>query len=134
MKIEIKNIEYFLPKKLITNEDLERENPDWDMFKTGEKTGVYSRHFAEEDETAFDLSVKACEKLFSSGDIKVEDIGGIIYCTQSPDYIMPSNAFLVHKHFNFSHKTLAFDINLACSGYPYGLVLASSLIESNVAK
>ena len=87
MKIEIKNIEYYLPKKFITNEDFEREHPDWDMLKTGDKTGVYSRHFAEEDETAFDLSVRACEKLFRNSDIKVEDIDGIIFCTQSPDYI-----------------------------------------------
>ena len=134
MNIQIKHIEYYLPGSPITNSELGKLNPNWDMDKTADKTGVYSRHFAKPDETAYDLAIQACEKLFANNSIDKDEIDGIIVCTQSPDYIMPSNAFLIHKHFNLKHNVLAFDINLACSGYSYGLVLAASLINSAVAK
>jgi len=133
MKIEIRNIEYYLPKKLITNEDLEREHPDWDMFKTGDKTGVIQRHFADIEETAFDVSVKACEKLFENSDIKVDDIDGIIFCTQSPDYFLPTTACLVQERLGIPTTAGALDFNLGCSGFVYGLSLARGLVETGQA-
>lgn len=132
MKIEINKIEYYLPEKVVTNLDLQNEFPEWDMEKTASKTGVFSRHFAESNETSLDLAIKACDKLFL--EIDKEIIDGIIFCTQSPDYIMPSNSFLIHKHFGLEHKVFAFDLNLACSGYAYGMVIASSMINSGIAK
>jgi len=132
MGISIKNIEYYLPENIITNEDLKIENPDWDMEKVFAKTGVYKRHISRIDETAFDLSVKACEKLFIKIDKDIID--AIICCTQSPDYIMPSNAFLLQKHFKLSKNIFAFDFNHACTGFVYGLLIAESFINSGLAK
>src|SRR5690349_9493289 len=101
MNIKVEQIEYYLPENLITNEDFQKLNPTWEMEKAAQKTGVYKRYFAKDNETAFDLAVKACDRLFQNERIKKEYIDGIIFCTQSPDYIMPSNAFLLHKRLNF---------------------------------
>lgn len=132
MNAAIRSIEYYLPENLVTNADLQKQYPGWDFEKIDKKTGVLKRYIAAPDETAFDLSVKACEKLFASYD--KEQIDGIIYCTQSPDYIMPSNSFLLQKHFQLPGNAFAFDFNHACTGYIYGLMMAKSFIKSGVAK
>lgn len=133
MGVIIKQIEYFLPEKIITNLDIQNEHPEWDIQKVAEKSGVYERHIASISETAFNLACKAVEKLFESGVIAINDIQGIVFCTQSPDFIMPSNAFLIHKHFGLPANVWAFDYNLACSGYIYGLAISRGMLETNMA-
>ncbi len=133
MSLKIKCIEYYLPEKVISNNDLALENPDWDVNKIALKTGVLNRHIAESNETAFDLSIKAVQKLFDSGQIKKNDIDGIIFCTQSNDYIMPSNSFLIHKYFKFDERVWSFDYNLACSGYVFGLAISRGFLETKLA-
>ena len=71
MGIQIKEIEYFLPVNIKTNEDLQRENPEWDVAKVAVKTGIYSRHIAGDNQTALDLAVIAVEKLFAKNSIKI---------------------------------------------------------------
>ena len=134
MGVIIKSVEYYLPEKVVTNQELEALHPTWDLKKVGEKSGVYSRHLAAPEQTAFDLACKAVEKLFASGAASTASIQGIIFCTQSADYIMPSNAFLIHKHFKFPQSVWAFDYNLACSGFVYGLAIARGMIETKLAK
>lgn len=134
MGISIKAIEYYLPEIEVSNADLQLLHPTWDLNKVGEKSGVFSRHISAENETAFDLACKAIEKLFASGAVDKKEVDGIVFCTQSPDYIMPSNAFLVHKHFNFSNSVWSFDYNLACSGYIYGISICRGMIETRMAK
>jgi 3-oxoacyl-[acyl-carrier-protein] synthase-3 len=132
MNAIIKHIEYYLPEKVLTNKDLQNEFPAWDLNKIQTKSGVSSRHIAAFDETALDLSIKACEKLFTKYD--KNQIDGIIYCTQSPDYIMPSNSFLLQRYFDLSENLFCYDFNHACTGYIYGLMMAHSYIKSGLAK
>ena len=134
MGVGIKAIEYYLPENEVSNEDLQVLHPQWDLKKVGEKSGVLSRHISKDGETAFDLACKAVQKLFATEVIEKNDIDGIIFCTQSPDYIMPSNAFLIHKFFNFGNNVWAFDYNLACSGYIYGISICRGMIETDMAK
>jgi len=132
MSLIIKSIEYFLPETIVTNEDLQKENPDWNLEKVAEKSGVYQRHIAGKNETAYDLSIKACDKLFHSYD--KDNIDGIIYCTQSPDFIMPSNSFLLHKYLDLEDKIFAYDFNHACTGYIYCLAMANAFVKAGMAK
>jgi 3-oxoacyl-[acyl-carrier-protein] synthase-3 len=134
MGLIIEQIEYYLPDKVITNEDLAKENPDWDIEKIEKKSGIKSRHIAETDQTALDLAIKAIEKVLSTGFIAKDQIHAIIFCTQSPDYIMPSNSFLIHKYFNFNQEVWTFDFNLACSGFIYGLAISRGILETGLAK
>lgn len=132
MNAIIKHIEYYLPERIVSNNDLRNEFPAWDLDKIQTKSGVASRHIAASGETALDLSIKACEKLFATYD--KNEIDGIIYCTQSPDYIMPSNSFLIQRHFSLSENLFCYDFNHACTGYIYGLMMAHSYIRSGIAQ
>ncbi len=134
MNAKIGHISYFLPKNKVTNEQLEEKYPSWNMKSLVKKTGVYTRHIADDDETALDLSVVACKKFFAETGMQPESVDAILYCTQSSDYIMPPNALLLHRHFDFRNDIPAFDINLACSGYIYGLSIAKAMVVSQMAK
>jgi 3-oxoacyl-[acyl-carrier-protein] synthase III len=134
MKIKITAIEYYLPENIVTNEALGAENPDWNMARLAERVGVNQRHVAKDNETALDLAVKACEKLFAHNAGLQEKVDGLIFCTESEDYILPPNSCILHKHFGWPENVLAFDFNLACSGYVYGLALAEGLIMAGRAK
>ncbi len=132
MSLIIESIEYYLPENIVTNADLQKENPDWNLEKITEKSGVYQRHIAGKNETAYDLSIKACDKLFQTND--KNNIDGIIYCTQSPDYIMPSNSFLMHKHFGLKDEMFSYDFNHACTGYIYCLAMANAFVKADMAR
>lgn len=131
--IRIEAIEYHLPETKITNEELEQKFPNWDVEKVSQKSGVRLRHMAKPEETALDLAKSACDRLFQKFPELKEEIDGIIFCTQSPDHIMPSNAFLLQEHLGLKDNLLAFDYNLACSGYVYGLSIVNGLIATGVA-
>ena len=133
MSIKLTAIDYYLPKNIVTNSDLEKENPDWDLDSVEKKTGVLERHIARQDETALDLAVEACTKLFSQNPTHKQDIDAAIFCTQSPDHIMPPNSYLLQKRLGLSESIIAYDFNLACSGYIYSLSMAHSLIYSSLA-
>ncbi len=133
MPIRIRDIEYYLPDDVVTNDDLQHQHPDWDIQRVGEKAGVKKRRIARPGETSLNLAERACDILFSGNKALKEEVGGIVFCTQTPDYIMPSNAFLLHKYLNLKSSVLAFDYNLACSGYVYGLAIVRGLIETKVA-
>lgn len=101
---------------------------------TAKYAGVDSRRKAADNETACDLAVKAANKLFSGSGIKAEDIDFLIYCTQSPDYFMPSTSCVIQNRLGIPTTAGAFGYDLGCSGYVYGLAIASSFVESGLAK
>lgn len=133
MDVFLNEIEYYLPKIILDNESLNQEFPEWSVDKIAEKTGIFQRHIADEDETASDMAIKAAEKLFMSSSIKKEEIKFILYCTQSPDYILPTTACLIQNSLGMSTNVGALDFNLGCSGYVYGLGVAKGLVMSGIA-
>jgi len=122
-----------LPASVLTNAQLRAEQPDWDFDRLEQRTGVVARHIAAKGETALDLALNACWELETRDELRAEKIDALIFCTQSPDYIMPPNSCLMHAKLGLRANVLALDINLACSGYVYGLRLGASLIESGAA-
>jgi 3-oxoacyl-[acyl-carrier-protein] synthase-3 len=130
----IKNISYYLPEKILTNEDLIKEFPEWTVEKIASKVGVNQRHIAANDETAADMGIKAARKLFSENDIDKSQIDFLLFCTQSPDYFLPSSACIIQNELELNTSCGALDFNLGCSGYIYGLSLAKGLIAGCIAK
>lgn len=128
------DIEYYLPELVITNHQFQATYPEWRVEQTEKRTGVYARHIARPDETAYDLALKACKKLLAKHPKLLGKVDAIIFCTQSPDYVMPSNAFLLHRDLGLGPQVIAFDYNLACSGYVYGLLIASGFLKVDAAK
>lgn len=128
----IELLEGSLPERIVTNDDLAVENPSWQMERVATKAGVLSRHVAAAGETALDLATRACEAIRCS--LRLEEIDGIVFCTQTPDYVMPSNAFLLQERLGLRDRILAFDFNLACSGFVYGLAICRGLIVAGQAR
>lgn len=133
MKAYIKEIAYALPSKVISNEELVKEFPEWSVDKIAEKVGVLERRVAALSETATDLAVLAAENLFSKGTISREEIDFVLFCTQSPDYKLPPSACIIQDKLGLKTSCGAFDFNLGCSGYEYGLAVAKGLVLSGIA-
>lgn len=130
----IKGISYYLPEKVVTNEELLQEFPEWSVDKVAAKVGVNSRHLAAADETAGDMAEKAARKLFEEYNINPKTIDFVMLCTQSPDYFLPSTACILQNRLGIPTTAGAFDYNLGCSGCVYGMVMAKGLIDSGMAK
>ena len=126
-------IEYALPEKLLTNEELGTLYKNWSAEKIFSKTGIRLRHVTSEDETAADLGVDAAEKLIAKYVELKEEIDFVLCVTQSPDYKLPTTACIIQNRLGLQKKCGAFDINLGCSGYIYGLAVAKSLVETGIA-
>lgn len=131
MGVKIENIEYYLPEVVVTNKDLEKEFLGWNAEKIESKTGVRERRVVKENETALDLALKTSEKVFRN--YERDKIDFIMLCTQSPEYYLPSGACILQNKLELKTNIGAFDYNLGCSGFIYGLALAKSLISSNIA-
>ncbi len=117
-----------LPETVETNEELHAEFPRWDMDLIYSKTGIAARHIAADDEFASDLAVAAAERLFAEHDIDRSSIDYLLFCTQTPDYPLPTTACLLQDRLKLPTSTGALDFNLGCSGFVYGLSLANGLI------
>lgn len=130
----IKGISYYLPERVVTNEELLKEFPEWSVDKVAAKVGVNSRHLAAEDETAGDMAEKAARKLFAEYSIDPKTIDFVMLCTQSPDYFLPSTACILQNRLGIPTSAGAFDYNLGCSGCVYGMAMAKGLIAGGVAK
>lgn len=123
-----------LPQRAETNEMLQRENPKWDMPLIEEKVGIRTRYIARPEETASDLGVAAAEKLFADFGIDRRQIDFLLFCTQTPDYPLPTTACLMQDRLGLRTNIGALDFNLGCSGFVYGLGLADGLIRSGSAR
>ena len=129
----IKAISYYLPERVVTNEDLVREFPEWDVEKVYNKVGVKERHLAGEAETAGDLAEKAALRLFEEYQVSPSDIDFLLLCTQSPDYRLPSTACILQDRLGIPTSAGAFDYDLGCSGCIYGMAVAKGLISAGLA-
>lgn len=131
---EIKALEYFLPEKTLDNETLSQGSDKWNPDKIQEKTGVRKRHVAQDHECASDLAFEAASRLFERNDCNRKEIDYVLFCTQSPDYFLPTTACILQDRLGIKRTAGALDFNLGCSGYVYGLSLAKGLIETDQAK
>jgi len=128
-------ISYYLPPTILTNEELEKEyeSPSWTASKIYRKTGIKSRHIAK-NELVSDLATEAGKKLFDEYGIFPSEIDFLLLCTQSPDYYLPTTACIVQDRLGILTNSGAFDYNLGCSGYVYGLATAKGLLAAGIAK
>lgn len=122
-KAYIKGISYYLPERVVTNEELLQEFPEWSVDKVAKKVGVNSRHLAAENETAGDMAEKAALKLFAEYQISPKDIDFVLLCTQSSDHFLPSTACILQHRLGIPTTAGAFDYNLGCSGCIYGMAI-----------
>jgi len=121
----------YLPKKIVTNKDLESTVDTTDEWIV-ERTGIKQRHKAEENETTSSMAVQASIDALSSANIQPEDIDLIIVATTTPDQIFPSTACIVQNKLKI--KAPAFDIQAACTGFVYAVSIADNYIKAGLNK
>ena len=121
----------YLPKKILTNKDLESivdTTDEWIL----ERTGIKQRHIAQENETTSFMATQASLDAMKSAGIKHTDIDLIIVATTTPDQIFPSTACIVQNKLNI--KAPAFDVQAACTGFIYALSIADNYIKTGMSK
>lgn len=99
-----------------------------------DKIGVKERRFSDEHTCASDLCYAAAENLIQEQQINREEIDLLLFISQTPDYRMPATSILLQERLGLSRSTIAFDINLGCSAFLYGLTVAYSMITSGAVK
>lgn len=122
------------PAAVEDNEYLGAKFPHWDMELIYAKTGIRVRHIADRNECVSDLGVAAGQKLFQTYGIDPGSIDFLLFCTQTPDYPLPTTACLVQDRLGLRTSIGALDFNLGCSGFVYGLSLADGLIRGGAAR
>ena len=127
---KISRIEYYLPETVLSNADLVVLHPEWNAQKVERKVGIRNRHIAAPEETALDMAVKAALKLFKVVEPCIIDF--VLFCTQSPEYLLPTSACIAQERLGLRRDIGALDFNLGCSGYIYGLAMAKSMIVSGM--
>ena len=144
MGVKINKIEYYLPERVVNNKDIffsneiNNENTQIDSIllekrikKLEKSTGIKERHVASKNETALDLALTAGKKVLDNYD--KDKIDFLILCTESPEYYLPHGSGILQDKLDLKKDIGAFDYNLGCSGFIYGLVFAKSLIYTDIA-
>lgn len=129
----IQALEHHVPERRLTNDELAELYPDWTAQKIFDKTGIRERRVVGPDEFASDLGAAAAEKLIERTGVDRSTVDLLVYCTQSPDYFLPTTACILQERLGLPTTTAAFDYNLGCSAFPYGLAMIRGLIETGAA-
>jgi len=132
VKTFIKAISYYLPETFVTNADIVKDFPDWSEDKIAKKIGINKRYIAKEM-TSGDMAEHAANKLFEEYSINRSSVDTLILCTQSPDYFLPTTACVLQDKLGLPTTVVAFDFNLGCSGFVYGLGIAKGLISAGIS-
>lgn len=132
--IKIEGIACAVPQKWISVESLKNGDNDAVLDRFIKNTSVLGHYECSIKQTASDLCTVAAEKVLQEKCIKREEVGVLVNVTQYPDYKVPSTACVMQSRLGLSKDCIAFDVNLGCSGFVYGLNIAASLLQSSNAK
>lgn len=130
--VGIKGLSSYVPERIMTNFEFEKiidTSDEW--IRT--RTGIEERRFASPEQATSDLCYEATQKLLASMKMDPQEIDFIMVCTCTPDYPVPSTACVLQSKLNLSGVP-AVDINAACSGFMYGLTMATSMVQTGLYK
>lgn len=128
--IRIAGVSTCVPPRSVDNLDFGKDFGVDEVRKVVSMAGVKHRPVVDAGVTATDLCHEAAVNLIAQLGWERESITGLILVTQSPDYVLPSSACMVHKWMGLSDQCAAFDMGQGCSGYPYGLYIASTMLKA----
>jgi 3-oxoacyl-[acyl-carrier-protein] synthase III len=131
MGAKIKALGIYLPESVLTNVQLANDFGRWNPEKIEKKLGIKERHISAIQETAGDMAFHAASKVLENYDKGKIDM--LILCTQSPDYFLPTTACVLQNRLELRTDLCAYDFNLGCSGFVYGLAMAKSFINTGIA-
>lgn len=119
-----------VPKQVIDNYHYALDLfPEEDVRKLVDKIGIHERRFADENTCVSDLCLAAAERLLADNDIDRSEIDLLVLATHSPDYKVPATSILLQHRMGLPTTTIAFDVNLGCSGFLYGMGIVYAMME-----
>ncbi len=120
-----------VPSNVIDNYKYTQYFSEEEVKKVVDKIGVYERRFVDEKTCASDLCYAAAERLIVDNNINRNEIDLLVFVSQTPDYRMPATSILLQNRLGLPMSTIAFDVNLGCSGFLYGLSIVYSFMQKN---
>lgn len=123
-----------VPKRVISNLDDCPPSQRSERERLVRNIGIKTRRICPEWQCFSDLAFVAAEKLLNDLQWRRDEIDALIVITQSPDYLIPATAIILQDRLGLKNSTIAFDVNLGCSGYPFGLNLLGSMISAGGVK
>ncbi len=131
--VAIEAIYSCVPKRIIRTSDYSSfSEAESKLFE--KTTGISERRVASEKTTCSDMCFEAAKKMMEDLQVDKSEIDVLIFVSQSPDYFLPATAVVLQDRLGLSKSTLAFDVNLGCSGYVYGLSIIQSLMSKGLKK
>ena len=127
--IIIRGVGHYLPKKVLTNDDLSKVVDTSDEW-VRTRTGIVQRHIASDNEACSDLALVAAKNALEDARLTPSDVDLLIVATVTPDMLFPSTAAILQAKLGLNH-VMSFDINAACSGFLYALEVARGLLANN---
>ena len=127
--LKIEAVAASVPSTKLTLAQLAQQFGEAEVARIALSTGIDQLGIAQGSLRASDLCLHAASKIFSE-QIHPEEIDGVIFVSQTPDYLMPATACVLQQRLGLRQDVVAFDINYGCSGYIYGLYQAALLISS----
>lgn len=131
--IKISGLACAVPEKKIKTTDYDKYFGKEDVEKFINMVGVKERYISIKEQTGSDLCYIAAKKLLEHKNYDSSSIDAIIFVAQIPDYKEPATAHVLHKRLGLKKDCIAFDINLGCTGFIYGITVLSTLINSGLA-
>lgn len=123
-----------VPRTIINNYDYTEFFDANQVRQVVDKVGIYERRFADEFTCSSDLCFAAAEKLLNDNNIDRSEIDLLVFISQTPDYRMPSTSVLLQNRLGLPTSTIAFDINLGCSAFIYGLSVVYSMVSNGAIR
>ncbi len=118
-----------VPHTVIDNYKYTQYFSEEEVRKVVDKVGIYERRFADKNTCSSDLCFAAAEKLFVDNQIDRSEIDLLVFVSQTPDYRMPATSIILQERLKLNNSVIAFDINLGCSGFLYGLSTVYSFMQ-----
>ncbi len=128
--VGISAISAAVPRRVINNYEYTDFFPAAEVKEVVDKIGVYERRFADADTTSSDLCYAAAEKLLSENNVDRSEIDLLVFISQTPDYRMPATSVILQHRLGLANNTIAFDINLGCSAFIYGMSVVYAMMEN----
>ena len=132
--VEIMGIQTCVPKRVIHNRGILNAVSSEEVERIVKMAVVEERHIAEEGVCTSDLCIEAAEALIQRLNWARDSVDLLVFVTQTPDYFMPSSACVLQNKLSLSQECAAFDINLGCSAYPYGLATVSKMMQGGAIR
>jgi 3-oxoacyl-[acyl-carrier-protein] synthase-3 len=120
-----------IPRRIIKNYEYTEHFPADEVKDVVDKIGIFERRFADEKTCSSDLCFAAAEKLIKDNNIDRSEIDLLVFLSQTPDYRMPATSIILQNRLGLPTSTIAFDVNLGCSAFIYGLSIVYGFMQQS---